>query len=216
MNKAVVFDMDGVIFDTERMLLRIWQEVAQKHNILDMENTLKACLGVNVIETEKIFLRKYGEDFDYHGFRKEADDIFHQEAKEKGIPVKEGVTELLAYLNKEGYKIALASSTRVELVKQELCEAGLLEYFSAIIGGDMVKNSKPDPEIYLRACKELGVTPEQSYAIEDSFNGVRSASSAGLKIIMVPDILQPDETIRPLLFREFASLLDVLAFLMEK
>lgn len=215
MEKAVVFDMDGIIFDTENMIWKVWRKVAKKRHMEDIDSALRACLGVNVQGTTEIFLDKYGQDFDMEGFLKEAAILFNETVEKEGIPVKKGVYELLAYLSENGYKIALASSTQTEKVIKELKEADLYQYFEVIVGGDQVTRSKPDPEIYLTACHKIGVDPEEAYAIEDSFNGIRSAASAGLKAIMVPDILQPNETIMPLVYRVFESLLDVKVFLEE-
>ena len=94
--------------------------------------------------------------------------------------------------------MALATSSRESIVMEEITEGGLLPYFDAIICGDTITRSKPDPEIYLKACGRLGVRPEDAYAVEDSFNGVRSATRAGLTCIMVPDIKQPDDEMRSL------------------
>ena len=110
--------------------------------------------------------------------------------------MKTGVRELLSYLKKNSIPIALASSTRLEVVTQELKQAGLYEYFGVVMGGDQLKRSKPEPDIYLMTCEKLGVRPICTYAIEDSYNGIRSAYSAGMKPIMVPDMLPPTEEMR--------------------
>lgn len=213
MSKSIIFDMDGVIFDTERMILEIWKSVAECQGIKDIEHVMHQCIGGNLTKTKEIFLMHYGEAFTYDAFRKEADTIFHQKAKSEGIPVKEGVKDLLEFLKEQEYRIGLASSTRIQIVKDELKEAGLLSFFDELVGGDMVSQSKPHPEIYLKACEKLKVEPAQTLAIEDSFNGVRSASAAGIKTIMVPDLLAPNEEIKSLLYKQFNTLLEVKDFL---
>ncbi|MEF2576067.1 MAG: HAD family hydrolase, partial [Eisenbergiella sp.] len=117
-----------------------------------------------------------------------------------------GVTELLDFLKTSGKKLAVASSTRLEQVKKNLGRNGLDGYFDVVIGGDMVKASKPAPDIYLEACRRLSVKPENAAGIEDSFNGIRSVAAAGMLAVMIPDMVQPDEEIKKVYDRCFESL----------
>lgn len=194
--KAVVFDMDGVIFDSERLVLLCWEKVAERHHIEGITEVMTACIGTTKVRTEEIVSDHYGEDFPYDAFSKEASALFHEIADRDGLPVKRGVRELLDYLHEQEIPLAVASSTRLEVVSQELKQAGLYEYFQIVMGGDQLRRSKPEPDIYLMACDKLGTKPAQAYAIEDSYNGIRSAYSAGMKPIMVPDILPPTEEMR--------------------
>lgn len=216
MNKAVIFDMDGVIFDSESLVLSCWKIIGEKYGISDIDKVFPKCIGTNKQETKRIIMDFYGTEFPYDKFKVEASELFHKKTKEKGVPVKRGARELLSYFKVNGYQIALASSTRLEVVKQELEQAGLLKFFRVVIGGDMVSHSKPHPEIYERACQELGVNPTETYAIEDSFHGVRSAHAAGMKVLMVPDMLKPDEEIQELAEDVFPSLMAVLGFFQNK
>lgn len=209
MYKAVVFDMDGVIFDSERMILDIWMELGEEHNIQGIEKTMHKCLGVNAAETRQIFLRDYGDDFPYDIYVKEASRRYHAKADGGELPMKPGVCELLCFLKEKGYIIGLASSTREACVRQELKDAGIIDFFDELICGDMLKKSKPEPDIYLMACDKLGVTPQEAIAIEDSFNGIRSAYAAGMSPVMVPDIAHPDDEMKKKCFKIFASLLEV-------
>ncbi len=198
--KAVIFDMDGVLFDTERLCMDSWCALAKEQGIADMGIVFPKCIGRNAADTEVIVSEYYGESFDYDSFRKQASDWFWQYIKDNGLPVKTGVKEMLAYLKQAGYAIGLASSTRYSSVVNHLKEACIMDYFSVIVTGDMVKHSKPQPDIYLLACERLGVEPEEAYAIEDSYNGIRSAYAAGMKPVMVPDLLEPDEEMKRLSF----------------
>ena len=126
------------------------------------------------------------------------------------VAVKPGVRELLGYLKDNGVKVALASSTSSKSVLREIIAAGLEKYFDEIVCGDMVTRSKPEPDIWLEALRRLNVEAKDAAAIEDSFNGVRSAKAAGLYTIMVPDIVQPDDEIRALADQVFPSLKEVL------
>ena len=212
MTKAVVFDMDGVLFDTERLCQDSWIEVANRRGLPDMEIIFPKCIGRNANDSKKIVLEAYGEDFAYEEFRQEASDWFWKYLEENGLPVKEGVRELLNWLKEQGWRIGLASSTRRSSVISHLEQAGIKDFFEEIITGDMVEHSKPLPDIYLLACRKLMVDPAETYAIEDSPNGIRSAYRAGMKPIMVPDLLSPDGEMEQLSTCIFSGLLDVLDY----
>ena len=211
--QAVVFDMDGVIFDTERLVIEFWKEVAKKHNIPNVEHTCIQCLGTNRVRTREIFLENYGADFPYDQYRTEVTELFNTHYKGVPLPTKPGVRELLSYLQEQDIKVGLASSTAQHLVRDEIGTAGLLPYFQTLVCGDMVEHSKPAPDIFLKACEILNADPTKSIAIEDSFNGIRSAHCAGMTPIMVPDQVQPTDEIRTLAFHVMPSLLDVLNWL---
>lgn len=207
--KAVVFDMDGVIFDSEALVLDIWMDLAKKYGIEDVEETMHKCIGVNAIETKQIFMNKYGEEFPYDTYVSEVSKVFHEKADHGELPMKPGVENLLKYLQEEGYIVGLASSTREASVRQELTEAGLISYFQELTCGDMLRASKPKPDIYLMACDKLGVAPEDAIAIEDSYNGIRAAYSAGMRPIMVPDLIGPDAEMQEKCEKIFDNLMEV-------
>ena len=211
--QAVVFDMDGVIFDTERLVIEFWKEVAKKHNIPNVEHTCIQCLGTNRVRTREIFLENYGADFPFDLYRAEVTEFFNTHYKGVPLPTKPGVRELLSYLQEQDIKVGLASSTAQHLVRDEIGTAELLPYFQTLVCGDMVEHSKPAPDIFLKACEILNADPTKSIAIEDSFNGIRSAHCAGMTPIMVPDQVQPTDEIRALAFHVMPSLLDVLNWL---
>ena len=196
--KAVVFDMDGVIFDSERLVLDCWLEVARQQGIKDMEKVFYKCIGTNRAQTKQITMDYYGPDFAYEEFRAEASRLYHSRYDNGRIPTKPGIVELLEFLKENGYGIALASSTRTEVVRQEIGDAGILPYFQNLTCGDMVTVSKPEPEIFLKACEALSVAPEEAIAIEDSFNGIRAAHRAGMFPVMVPDMVAPDAEMKEL------------------
>ena len=211
--QAVVFDMDGVIFDTERLVIEFWKEVAKKHNIPNVEHTCIQCLGTNRVRTREIFLENYGADFPFDPYRAKVTELFNTHYKGVPLPTKPGIRELLNYLQEQDIKVGLASSTAQHLVRDEIGTAGLLPYFQTLVCGDMVEHSKPAPDIFLKACEILNADPTKSIAIEDSFNGIRSAHCAGMTPIMVPDQVQPTDEIRTLAFHVMPSLLDVLNWL---
>lgn len=191
--EAVIFDMDGVIFDSETCVVESWMVVAEKYNIEGIEDACNECLGLNKDATRVKMLERYGEDFPYDEFKQEASKFYHDKYDGGRLPMKQGIEELLKFLKDNGKRVAVASSTRREVVEAEIRDAGLFKYFDVLVCGDMVTKSKPEPEIFLKACELLGVSPSRSFGIEDSYNGIRSASRAGLRTIMVPDRIGPDD-----------------------
>ncbi len=188
---AVLFDMDGVIFDSERAVLAVWQELAEELGLGEIGPVFRRCVGTNKARTEEIF-REAFPGMDFPRFDAEARARFRARWGEGRLPVKPGARELLLALRRRGIPLALASSTESGVVRQELDEAGLLACFDAVVGGDQVRRSKPDPEIFLRAAESLGAEPRACFVVEDSFNGVRAARAAGMRPLMVPDLLPPD------------------------
>ena len=199
----VVFDMDGVIFDSERTLLNCWLETAEKHGLdIDLvRKTYIACIGTNLRQTTEIFSNAF---LDTLGEEKmwaiwDESNQLHKDRYADGIlPLKEGVKEILEWLRSEKVSVGIASSTKKESVERQIRAAGLRDYFIGVIGGDAVKISKPNPEIYLLACDTFGFDPADTYAIEDSFNGIRAAKAAGMRPIMVPDIVMPNDEMEDL------------------
>lgn len=214
--EAVVFDMDGVVFDSELLVLETWKAVADKYGFPNIEKVCKECLGTNSEATKQIFLKHYGTDFPYDAYKKEMSALFHERAAGGRLPKKPGVEELLSALKEHGMKVALASSTRRAIVLRELEEGGLLSYFDKVVCGDMVNRSKPAPDIFLKACELLEVSPEKAYAVEDSYNGIRAAYSAGMKPIMVPDLAAPTEEMKELAECILPSLKEVQALILGK
>lgn len=216
MTKAIIFDMYGVLTDTEAVSARAWRECGLLQQIRDMEQTILDCIGLNENDMRAYFAGKYGEEFAYREFKKNKSRICEEILEKEGIPVKPGARELLEYLRREGWEIGLASSTKGYKIRARLEKIGLLSYFGTIVAGDMVTHSKPHPEIYLRACEEMGVKPQETFAIEDSPNGIRSACAAGMKVLIVPDLIQPGRELVEMAAGCFASLDQVREYLEEK
>lgn len=194
---AVIFDMDGIIFDTERLYIESWKAVAQEYDLNNVTDMAYRIIGVNDIMSRKVFTDYYQGTRDYDQCRKRVSEVFHSRYDGK-IPVKPGVHEILAFLRERNLPVALASSTRIETVQRELKEAGLYQAFDHIIGGDMIKQSKPAPDIFLAAAEKLQEAPENCYVLEDSHNGIRAAAAAGMHPIMVPDLLEVTEEMQEL------------------
>ncbi|MFR4477051.1 MAG: HAD family hydrolase [Ruminococcus callidus] len=155
---------------------------------------------------------KYGADFPYDTIRRRCPRYWENVGEGK-LELKPGVREILDALRQNGWKTAIASSTRTAVVREEMQHFGLEQMFDQIIGGDMVQHSKPNPEIYQTACRELGVLPAEAYAVEDSYNGIRSAAAAGMQAIMIPDLLPPTPEMEQLAAKIFPSMGDFQQFL---
>ena len=193
---AVVFDMDGVLFDTERIYMECWREAAEPTGLKNVDEISKACIGRTLQGTKEVFeaaKAEQGIDISFEELHEDCSRRFKEKEERDGRPEKPGVHEILEYLKKQGIPVALASSTRKAAVMEHLDRAGITSYFQKIICGDMVEHGKPAPDIYLKACEELGVLPEESVAVEDSPNGLLSGHAAGMTTVMIPDLISPKE-----------------------
>ncbi len=195
---AVVFDMDGVIFDSEKATFDEWAALADRVGLRDIWTPYRQCIGVNAVRSKEIFLSFYGTDFPYDEYNRQVSVSYHARYDGGRLPVKPGARELLRALRDAKRYVALASSTRTATVRQELEEAGLLGFFDRVVGGDMITRSKPAPDIFLAAVDGTGHRPADCAVIEDSYNGVRAAHAAGMAPIMVPDLLPADDEMRAL------------------
>jgi len=211
---AVVFDMDGVILDTENLGISAWRKAGVKYGIGEDEinRVYRLIIGTKVERGNEIIRENFGKDFPSEDFRKECGSYIRDVLNTK-IPLRPFAREILEFLKNNGIKVALASSTRYEVVMRELTQEGLVDYFDVIIGGDLVAKSKPEPDIFLKAIADLGETPEKCFIVEDSANGVRAAHASGAKPIMVPDLVTPTEEIKALCHKIFDSLGEVMEYL---
>ncbi len=213
MIKTVIFDFDGVIVDSEQVVRQGWQYAAQNLHLGDVDELFLQCVGTNHLYSEQVLQRQFGSQFSYEEFRNYSRAFFRQYTSEHGLPVKKGVQELLTYLKEQRYGIGLASSSTLQYILNGLRQAELIDYFQVIVSGENLQRCKPEPDIYLMACEKMGVAPAEAYAIEDSYNGIRSASRAGMQPVMVPDLLPATAEMRQLSALVFADLLEVKRYL---
>ena len=209
--KAAIFDMDGLILDSERTVLSCWEKIGEKYGFKDIVTYGISVIGKNKKATIDEFERIYGEPGDR--YERELREIYNGLAQKGEVPLKPHTLELLESMKNAGMKIAIASSSTREEVTTQMEMLGALKFFDTCVCGDQVTKSKPDPEIFLLACDALGVKPEEAVGLEDSFNGVRACKASGLYTIMVPDIIQPDDEMKGLADVILPSLKDVQAFL---
>lgn len=210
--EAVIFDMDGVIFDSEKANIECWKVVSKKYNMPNLNSILLKCLGTTDQLTKQIFLDEYGKNFPYDKIEKEVSNLFNQKYNNR-LPIKKGVLECLNFLYKNKIKMAVASSTKQSIVELQLKIAKLYKFFNIIIGGDFIKNSKPNPEIFIEVCNRLNVKPKNTYVIEDSYNGISAAFNGEMHPVMIPDLLPPNDEIKHKVDYIFDSLFDFIKFL---
>ena len=203
--EAVVFDMDGLLLDTEQIYKRVMQQLCKEWGFELSHEMFAAFVGIPQTENVPIYQRFFGKDFDVETYEGLMVERAHAEMA-NGIPLKHGAKELVAGLSKRGVPIAVATSTGASAHKH-LDQAGLHSYFDTIVTRADVSKGKPHPEPFLTATERLGVNPQNCVAFEDSHNGVRSASAAGLATVMVPDILDPTDEIAAMCVAILPSLL---------
>ncbi len=213
--KTVIFDMDGIIFDSESAYIDCCKDIAESWGISFRHDVALKCLGTTNEKTKELIREAYGEAFDVAAFWDASFKLFMERYDKGRLPMKEGVKEILQYLKDNGIGIALASSTEEWAVRQELSDALIIDYFDEIVCGNMVERSKPHPDIFLKAAELMKTEPADCMVIEDSFNGIRAAHAAGMHPVMVPDILQPDDEIRDLSDTVERSLSDVVALMIQ-
>lgn len=202
---AVIFDMDGVLLDTENIAMQCWKKAAETVGWEDWKAVYLGVVGNSMPVQQAAMNEALGEEGGLR-FREAIRSQFKEGFAPRPLPVKEGAREALEVLHGNGIALAVASSTVEEKVRENLETAGLLSYFDRVIGGDQIRNGKPAPDIFLNAAKVLERDPAECYVIEDSFHGIRAAHAAGCHAIMVPDVLQPTEEIRRLAEEVFPSL----------
>ncbi len=215
MIKAVIFDLDGLILDTEKLLVKFWCQAANEAGFpMQMEHALHIrSLGRKfaIPYLNEIF----GPEFDYMKIRSRRMELMAEHIREHGLEKKPGLEELLSYLQKNRIPAAVATATDRIRAEGYLQQTGLLHYFSSVICAGMVESGKPQPDIYLFAASRLGLKPQECMALEDSPNGIRAASSAGCVTVMVPDLTEPDNDVLPLIYASVESLADVPAIIKQ-
>ncbi len=207
MIKAVLFDMDGTVTDTERIYNRTWQDSAHElgYSMFSYQDALDL-RSLNHADAHQMFEERYGGVINIEDVRTLCRKKVAAELEENGIPLKPGLQEILAYLKKQRLKSAIVTANQLEKAVERLKMAGLENDFDEVISAHEVPHGKPYPDPYLYACKKLDLDPEECMAVEDSPNGVLSAVRAGCPTVMIPDLTEPDDEMREQLYAVCPSL----------
>ena len=211
--EAILFDMDGLVLDTEKLYTRFWQEAAQT---LGYPMTKEQALGMRSLNRGAGLAKMqsyFGPEVDYDVIRGKRIELMDAFVKKEGVALKPGIHELLAYLKGRGIKTAIATSSPMERTILYLTSVGLQNSFDELISGYMVEKGKPEPDIYLYAAKKLGVKPSECMVLEDSPAGILAAHRAGCLPVMIPDQDEPTEETSALLYAKSESLAAVISLL---
>lgn len=204
--------MDGLMLDTEKLLVRFWRQAAAEFGYsMSFENVL-SIRSLSRKYSVPFLKGLFGEQFEFEQIRSRRIALMNDYIDKNGFDIKKGLFRLLDYLRDNSYRIAVATATDRERTLMYLGKINAAHYFDKIICGDMVKNGKPEPDIYITAASELGLAPCECAALEDSPNGIKSAYSAGCKAVMIPDLSAPDEEIRPMLSAVYDDLEQAIDF----
>lgn len=212
---ALVFDMDGLLLDTERLARDAFVASCREYGIEARLDVYHRCIGTTGARTREILDQGYAGELKLDAFSKIWTKYYDERVVNAQVPVKDGAVQLLARCVERGVRCALATSTHNRIVRLKLSSTGLGEYFEVMVTGDRVHNGKPHPEPYCTAVRELGLAPADCWALEDSENGVRSAHAAGLRVFQIPDLVEPPQALLDLGHTVFSSLRDVMDLLDE-
>lgn len=195
---AAIFDMDGLLLDSERIARVAFVQACEHFALGDQNDLFLRCIGTNDALGAAVLREGLRGKADPLEFGRVWDARYADALAARPVPLKRGVVELLADLRAERIPCAVATSTSSGRAREKLCRAGIVESFDIVVGGDQVRESKPRPDIYLAAAAALDVKPDRCLALEDSENGVRAALAAGMRVIQIPDLVEPSAELRAL------------------
>ena len=213
MIKAIIFDMDGLMIDSERVTFECYQEILKGMNLTMDEEFYKTLLGKPLKGIYQRFYDVYGNDFPIEDVIKDVHALMAKRFETEGVPIKTGLKSLLEYLKDNNYKTIVATSSNRDRVDKILAQAKITEFFDDSICGDEVTKGKPNPEVFLKSCQKLGVNVDEAIVLEDSEAGIQASYDAGIKVICIPDMKYPEKQYEEKTFKILKDLTEVTAYL---
>ena len=213
MIKAIIFDMDGLMIDSERVTFECYQERLKDMNLTMDEEFYKTLLGKPIKGIYQRFYDVYGNDFPIQNVIQDVHQLMAERFETEGVPVKKGLVELLHYLKDNNYKTIVATSSNRDRVDKILAQAKITEFFDDSICGDEVTKGKPNPEVFLKSCQKLGVNVDEAIALEDSEAGIQASYDANIKVICIPDMKYPEKQYEEKTFKILKDLTEVTVYL---
>lgn len=213
MIKAIIFDMDGLMIDSERVTFECYQEILKGMNLTMDEEFYKTLLGKPLKGIYQRFYDVYGNDFPIEDVIKDVHALMAKRFETEGVPIKTGLKSLLEYLKENNYKTIVATSSNRDRVDTILSQAQITDYFDDSICGDEVTKGKPNPEVFLKSCQKLGVNVDEAIVLEDSEAGIQASYDAGIKVICIPDMKYPEKQYEEKTFKILKDLNGVTEYL---
>ena len=213
MIKAIIFDMDGLMIDSERVTFECYQERLKDMNLTMDEEFYKTFLGKPIKGIYQRFYDVYGNDFPIQNVIQDVHQLMAERFETEGVPVKKGLVELLHYLKDNNYKTIVATSSNRDRVDKILAQAKITEFFDDSICGDEVTKGKPNPEVFLKSCQKLGVNVDEAIVLEDSEAGIQASYDANIKVICIPDMKYPEKQYEEKTFKILKDLTEVTVYL---
>lgn len=215
MIRAVIFDMDGTLLDSERIVLKAWQYVIDKYSLpFDLSLPYRS-IGLNYASMKTLFLSELGEDYPFDKYWGYAKQYLQNAKRRTAYPVKAGFDELCTYLKANKIGMYVATSTYQASAAKELEHSGILGYFDGIIGGDEITRGKPDPEIFITAAEKTGFVKSECLIVEDSSNGIRAGIASGIRTVFIKDIVDVPSEITDKVFARCGDLSGVIGIISQ-
>lgn len=213
--KLVIFDMDGLLLDSERVTDLCWETTFRENNIEFSKEERHQLIGMGFNDAKELFRKRFNDSEAFWNLRTYRETVFLKHLNEYGIDIKEGVTELLALLKQNNIKTAVASSTLQERGEFLLKSTKIHDLFDYHIYGDMVKETKPNPDIFLRVAKHFDVDVKEALVLEDSYYGVKAANNAKMDVMWIKDLVDIDQKGTVQYINKFNSITDAIPTISE-
>lgn len=208
----VIFDMDGLMLDTEKIAMDAFIQVIEQDYHLSVDQDFYcSMIGMPDLQMEIPMKKVYGENFPFQEFFQRFDRCRDEITEKDGIPVKKGLLQLLDFLTAKGIRKVVATSSIRSSAEKKLKDAGIESYFDYYVCGDEVSEGKPNPEVFCKALEKACVPPEKAIVLEDSINGIKAAHRAGIPCIFIKDLVEPPKEVLDLVFHRMADLSQVIS-----